>query len=129
MEAGPGSTHTMSGFTSTSTDKLVARGFSEIHRKHTVTSADTIHNIDRHMLKMSIQKGAGVSISQHSTFNEDEILLNHGSSMVYKETTKEPNHLGGHDYTHHVTTHPQSVPLKKYNNEYKHGSWWDRIKG
>ena len=121
MKAGAGSAHTIAGFTSTSTDPDVAHEFADMHRRPPGVDEKENPIKDRHVLRVSIQEGAGLSVrhlSKHS--HEHEMLLNHGSKMQYNKTVKAPNDVGGHDYTHHVDVHPQSASLDEYTNKYKH---------
>ena len=91
----PGTKHTFSGFTSTSTDKHTAKEFAETH-------AEEKDDLDshRHVIKFHAQPVSLLSIAPHSKHEENEMVAHHGAHATYSHTTTEGNYK-----IHHMTLH------------------------
>ena len=100
------------GFQSTSSKPSVARNFAGMYNM-------TSKSKDRHMMEMDCPRHVGVSVVNHSTFDdENEILLHHGLEMHHLGYTRHENHLGGYDYTHSIKVQPmeKAKPLEEYGS-------------
>lgn len=112
-----GDIHHLAGFTSTSTAPHTAVHFA----KNAAMETDNPHI--HHIIKFTVQSGAGMSIAHESSFGENEILLHHGAKTTYSHT--EINH-GRSDnlpdapkvetHIHHVTVHPEHKNLDDYGS-------------
>lgn len=110
-----GASHNIAGFTSTSTSKDTANKFS-------VGYANGSGHDAHHIIHYKVKKGAGLSIAHMSGFNENEVVLHHGAKIRYRGTTHykgtgNKNHTVERRkdlYVHHVTVHPEHIPLHKY---------------
>lgn len=118
MNSSIGSYHHIAGFTSTSTHKSTANSFAVGH-------AGSAAN-DRHVIHYKVQKGAGLSVAGHSSYDENEVILHHGAQIKYHGTTVYHPSDGSPSvhkvHVHHVTVYPKSLPLSKYGpigDEYK----------
>lgn len=114
-EAGVKAKILVPGYQSTSSKPSVARNFAGMYNM-------TSKSQDRHMMKMECPPGVGVSVVNHSTFDdENEVLLHHGLPMIHRGYTRVENHLGGYDYTHDIKVLPieEAKPLEKYG-KYDH---------
>ena len=115
MKDGEGSHHTLAGFTSTSTNQDIANVFAGESGRRAPDGRQEFHT-----LHITLQPHAGVSIKHYTgKSHEHEVLVNHGSKLVYHHSDVEDTSWSK-KYTHHVTVHPQHLPLDQYPEEYKH---------
>lgn len=103
-EMKPGQMSHFPGFTSTSSSRATAHEFARDY----LTEGDG-HDGKPHMIKYTVKPGAGLSVVHHSTFPEDEVVLNHGAKIEYSHTTEDDKAI-----THHVTVHPDSRHIDHY---------------
>jgi hypothetical protein len=75
---------------------------------------------DRHVIKYTVKPGTGLSVAEHSPYDEDEVLLHHGAKLKYSHTTEHPHEdYRGHKgitYVHHVTAEKSHLSLNDYGN-------------
>lgn len=106
---GHGSVYRNPGFLSTSTQEGTAKEFANASREK--------HNSEAsHVLQLHLHPGSGRSIVHHSPFSEHEILVHHGTRMVYSHTT---DHIDGNGHplkVHHMEVHPDHIPMEEYEN-------------
>lgn len=112
LKSKSGTKHTLTRFTSSSTDFNKASEFANKNNKYDIDKK-------RHILKCYIQPNSGVSIAKVSSYPvENEILLRHGAHVTYHHTTTEkhiPTIKNSFDtYIHHITIHPTYTPLEQY---------------
>lgn len=103
-----GTIHRFPGFTSTSSDYRVAKDFAHMY-------ADELPEDMRecHIVKYTVNPGAGLSVVRHSDYPEDEILIHHGTHVEYSHTEDKDIH-GTRTKIHHVTAHNKHIPLTEY---------------
>lgn len=128
MKSKPGSQHHFAGFTSTSTDQNIARGFSSAYlSKERKDNPDAPK--ERHVVRYHLQPGTGISAVHHSQFSENEVVLHHGAKLTYHGSEKFEGKDGSDDdvttHVHHVTVHPEHKKLEEYG-EYDHPSNLDK---
>ena len=73
---GPGSHHYLKGFISTSTSRLTGENYAELHSVKG----------ERHLLKITVNPGAGLSVASFSKNGENEVILRHGVHLEYTGT-------------------------------------------
>ena len=99
--------HYTPGFLSTSTHLRTAGNFSVAYPRKK-------YDDPYHVLQIHVHPGVGRSVAHNSQYDENEVLLHHGTEMTYSHTTDDVDHRGMKFKMHHVIAHPNRIKLEDY---------------
>jgi len=99
--------HYIPGFLSTSTHLRTAGNFSVAYPRKK-------YDDPYHVLQIHVHPGVGRSVAHNSQYDENEVLLHHGTEMTYSHTTDDVDHRGMKFKMHHVIAHPTRIKLEDY---------------
>ena len=99
--------HYIPGFLSTSTHLRTAGNFSVAYPRKK-------YDDPYHVLQIHVHPGVGRSVAHNSQYDENEVLLHHGTEMTYSHTTDGVDHRGMKFKMHHVVAHPTRIKLEDY---------------
>jgi hypothetical protein len=99
--------HHIPGFLSTSTHLRTASNFSVAYPRKK-------YDDPYHVLQIHVHPGVGRSVAHNSQYDENEVLLHHGTEMTYSHTTDGVDHRGMKFKMHHVIAHPTRIKLEDY---------------